>query len=76
MRISYFIGRTVLITGASAGIGYEFARQLAPVVSTMVLVARRNDRLEALKSELKVINPKLELFSRPLDLRDKDELER
>jgi len=42
----------------------------------MVLVARRNDRLEALKSELKVINPELELFSRPLDLRDKDELER
>src|SRR6266478_5402769 len=76
MRISYFIGRTVLITGASAGIGYEFARQLAPVVSTMVLVARRNDRLAALKSELKVINPKLELFSRPLDLRDKDALER
>ena len=76
MRISYFTGRTVLITGASAGIGYEFARQLAPVVSTMVLVARRNDRLEALKSELKVINPKLEIFSRPLDLRDKDELER
>jgi short-subunit dehydrogenase len=76
MRISYFTERTVLITGASAGIGYEFARQLAPVVSTMVLVARRNDRLEALKSELKVINPELELFSRPLDLRDKDELER
>src|SRR6202048_946420 len=76
MRITYFTGCTVLITGASAGIGYEFARQLAPVVSTMVLVARRNDRLAALKSELKVINPKLELFSRPLDLRDKDELER
>src|ERR1700724_3880529 len=76
MRITYFTGCTVLITGASAGIGYEFARQLAPVVSTMVLVARRNDRLEALKSELKVINPKLEIFSRPLDLRDKDELER
>jgi short-subunit dehydrogenase len=69
--ISYFTGRTVLITGASAGIGYEFARQLAPVARTIVLTARRNDRLEALKSELKVINPELELFSRPLDLRDK-----
>jgi uncharacterized protein len=44
MRISYFIGCTVLITGASAETGYEFARQLGPVVSTMVLVARRNDR--------------------------------
>jgi short-subunit dehydrogenase len=75
MGINYFTERTVLITGASAGIGYEFARQLAPVVSTMVLVARRNDRLEALKSELKAINPELELFSRPLDLRDKDDLE-
>jgi NAD(P)-dependent dehydrogenase (short-subunit alcohol dehydrogenase family) len=46
MRISYFIGCTVLITGASAGTGYEFARQLGPVVSTMVLVARRNDGLK------------------------------
>src|SRR6266478_3873700 len=34
------------------------------------------DRLEALESELKVINPELELFSRPLDLRDQAELER
>jgi uncharacterized protein len=74
--ISYFTGRTVLITGASAGIGYEFARQLAPVARTIVLTARRNDRLEALKSELQVINPKLQLFSRALDLRDKEELER
>jgi short-subunit dehydrogenase len=75
MRISYFTGCTVLITGASAGIGYEFARQLAPVVSTMVLVARRNDRLKALESELKALNPELKLFSRPLDLRNQDELE-
>lgn len=76
MRISYFTECTVLITGASAGIGYEFACQLAPVVSAMVLVARRNDRLEALKSELKAINPELQLFSRALDVRDQDELER
>jgi short-subunit dehydrogenase len=76
MRTSYFAEGTVLITGASAGIGCEFARQLAPVVSTMVLVARRNARLEAVESELKVINPELELFSRSLDLRDEAELER
>jgi short-subunit dehydrogenase len=76
MNISYFAGRTILITGASAGIGYEFARQLAPAVSTMLLIARRNERLEALESELKAINPKLRLFSRSLDLRNHDELER
>jgi short-subunit dehydrogenase len=76
MRISYFTGCTVLITGASAGIGCEFARRLAPVANTMVLVARRNYRLETLEWELKKINPELKLFSRALDLRDKDELER
>ena len=76
MSISYFAECTVLITGASAGIGREFARQLAPAVNTMVLVARRNDRLEALELELKIINPQLEVFCRQLDLRDHAELER
>ena len=76
MSISYFAECTVLITGASAGIGREFARQLAPVVNTMVLVARRNDRLEALELELKIVNPHLEVFCRQLDLRDQTELER
>jgi len=63
-----------MITGASAGIGCEFARQLAPVATKMILVARRSDRLEALESELKAINPDLELFGRPLDLRDRVKL--
>ena len=35
-----------------------------------------NERLEALESELRAINPKLQLFSRSLDLRNQDELER
>src|ERR1700730_12858604 len=76
MSISYFAECTVLITGASAGIGREFARQLASVVSTMILVARRNDRLEALELELKVINPDLEVYCRQLDLSDHAELKR
>src|ERR1700757_5154056 len=76
MSISFFAECTVLITGASAGIGREFARQLAPTVNTMILVARRYDRLEALELELKIVNPRLEVFCRQLDLRDQSELER
>jgi uncharacterized protein len=75
VRIGYFAGYTVLITGASAGIGCEFARQLAPVAGKMILVARRNDRLETLELELKAINPGLKLFRRSLDLRHPAELE-
>ncbi len=43
---------TVLITGASSGIGLEFAKIFAREGNDLVLVARRGDRLEALKTEI------------------------
>ena len=57
-----------MITGASAGIGREFARQLADRAGALVLVARRQERLEALRAELTTKNPNLNVDCRAVDL--------
>lgn len=42
----------ILITGASSGIGYEMAQQLAALKYNLILTARSKDKLEAMQQEL------------------------
>src|SRR6266404_4664157 len=65
---------SALITGASAGIGREFARQVAARARTLVLVARREQRLNELREELRNRNAQLQVHARVVDLSDKSQI--
>jgi len=61
-------GKTVLITGASSGIGAACARQFAASGANLILCARRLERLQALAKELSSV----EVLPLPLDITDAD----
>jgi short-subunit dehydrogenase len=60
---------SVLITGASSGFGEEFAHQYAALGHSLVLVARRLDRLQKLAEELREEFP-IEVTVEQVDLAD------
>jgi len=66
----------VLVTGASSGLGEEYARQLAPVCDELVLVARRVDRLQELGKELKSQYPYLQVSDYGADLVNREDRSR
>ncbi len=63
-------GCNALITGASAGIGRELARQLAGRTRLLILVARREQQLSELRDELRQQYPNLTVRIRKTDLAD------
>ncbi len=65
---------TILITGASSGLGAEMARQLAARGHDLALCARRVDRLEELKAEIKAADPGRRVEVRALDVTDDDQV--
>ncbi len=66
-------GKRILITGASAGIGQACAARFAAAGADLVLVARRYDRLQELKSVLAEKN-RVQIDCFPLDVRERQKV--
>lgn len=66
-------GKVTLVTGASSGLGWEFARLAAADGGTVVLVARREERLAELARELEEAGAGA--LVRPCDLTDGGQVE-
>lgn len=64
---------TALVTGASSGLGAEFARQVAPHAKALVLTARREAELATLAEELQRLHPALRIAVIPCDLADAEQ---
>lgn len=66
-------GKTVLITGASSGIGLTTAHQLADADAHVLLVARTQETLEQVKSEIEAKGGKASIF--PCDLNNMEAID-
>ena len=67
-------GCNTLITGASAGIGREFARQLVGRAKSLILIARREQKLNELRDELNQRYPNVAVSVLKTDLADPAQL--
>ena len=66
--------KTILITGASSGLGAEMARQFAALGHDLALCARRQEKLDSLKSEIVAAHPEVRVEVRTLDVTDDDQV--
>ena len=67
--------RTALITGASSGLGLEFAREFARDGHNVVLSARRREEMETLADELRSAHG-VQVWVKPADLSRMEEIDR
>ncbi|MDZ5662597.1 SDR family oxidoreductase [Nocardioides sp. S-58] len=63
---------SILITGASSGLGAEMARQFAALGHDLALCARRTDRLEELRDEITTAHAGVTVSVKALDVNDHD----
>lgn len=66
--------QTILITGASSGLGAEMARQFADLGHDLALCARRTEKLESIKSGILAAHPERRVEIRALDVNDDDQV--
>ena len=71
--IKALVDKTIVITGASYGIGKSLTLQLATTGAYLILVARTKDKLEALKAEVASRGGKAVVFA--ADLRNEKEID-
>lgn len=66
--------QTILISGASSGLGAEMARQFAALGRDLALAARRTDRLETLREEILAAHPGRRVEVRAMDVTDDEQV--
>ncbi|KAH9880604.1 hypothetical protein IAQ61_000898 [Plenodomus lingam] len=67
-------GQTVLITGASMGIGAAVAKRLAAESATLILFARSTAKLKAVANDITSTYPNIQVFTEPVNVSDYDAL--
>ncbi len=66
--------KTILITGASSGLGLGMAKEFALRGHNLALCARRVDKLEELKATLQQANPSIQVSVKALDVNNHDDV--
>ena len=68
------MAKTILITGASSGLGAEMARQFAALGHDLALCARRTEKLDTLREDIAREHPGRRVEIRALDVTDDDQV--